>query len=166
VLQSAALFIATEVETKPQPGRSVEVTNQFGTEVLDLRDSRLLLVPSATGRRWSLDRLDHFLCYDAAPELEREPPEVTLSDRYGTDTLQVGGAFLLCNPVEKTHNGALTPIGSPEEHLTCYELLGVPPGERTRIPRQAGLRTQFGAVRLELLDARALCVPSQKRLLP
>jgi len=162
VLQPEALLVANELEPRKTPPRSVEVTNQFGSEVLDVGSAQLLLVPSAQRRKAIPDRLDHFLCYQATSPEGRDRPTVSLSDGLGTDTWQLGGPFLLCNPVEKTHRGRLTPIGSPEEHLTCYEL---PDAEPTRAPA-TNVWNQFGPARLSIRGPRALCVPSEKRVLP
>jgi hypothetical protein len=174
--QPEAHLVAIEVAAAgPPTRRRVEVTNQFGTEVLTVGAPDMLLVPSAKSLAptppGAVPRLlDHFLCYDVRGEnddhddrgRDQVRARVVLTDQFGQEDVDVGEAVRLCNPVAKTHGGVTTPIESADEHLTCYDI----DGERGRPARLSAIvRHQFGVEHLRVGSARALCVPSQKRLM-
>lgn len=147
--------------------RTVQVTNQFGTQLLEIRKrDDHLLVPSAKRIVDSADldtptvpqNLDHFKCYRA----ELKPPgpfpqfDVALKDQFGTQHVRLKPPSLLCNPVEKNYE----PIKNPREHLTCYpyQLL-----EGDFITPDVVVLNQFGLQPLDVLDSKKrLCVPSLK----
>jgi hypothetical protein len=47
---------------------------------------------------------------------------VYLEDQFGTIEAKEEWAEFFCNPVEKWHDGVLTPISYPDHHLTFYRL--------------------------------------------
>jgi hypothetical protein len=67
--------------------------------------------------------LEHFNYYLAADERGYIPlgEVVYLEDQFSAVQAEVGYAAGFCNPVEKRHDG-VTPISSPDHHLTIYSL--------------------------------------------
>ena len=82
---------------------------------------------------------------------------VTLTTQFGTEVVEIGPPQWLCNPTKKIHNGVLTPITNPTDHLVCYEIHPSQP-IGTAIVRQ----DQFGPGDGFLTFNRWLCVPSLK----
>lgn len=166
--QEEAHLVGMQIRARtPSRLRVVEVTNQFGKDVLWVGPPELLLVPSAKSLAPAPpgavpDQLDHFLCYVVVDSsVGRGHGIVVLRDQFRKEKVRVGRAVRLCNPVEKTHDDRVTPIGSREEHLTCYEI-GT---SRPQRPRAVTVRNQFGVEPLTAFDPETLCVPSAKRVL-
>jgi hypothetical protein len=104
--------------------------------------------------------LDHFLCYTGSSPLT--PRSAVLSDQFMSDqTVLLGNADLLCNPVAKTVDGHITPIKFPQAHLICYALEHGPVP-----PRNVRVTNQFGVGRTVNtgpgITRSRLCVPSLK----
>ncbi len=148
--------------TFPQEGplRVAVVDNQFGQQVLLLREPVALAVPTL-----KLDPphrppvgLDHFRCYAAHGTAAIQPVVVALSDQFITPFT---GHFVLnpvsfCNPVRKRHGDQITEIQHPDAHLTCYSTT------RVRFTRETAIENQFGANRLVVGPPDRLCVPTRK----
>jgi hypothetical protein len=157
------------VKYKAKPGgrtfskRRVEVTNQFGAQILNVRKPAILAVPSSKSTS-SLPgdaptMLDHFQCY-ADDDNDRSaftPRTVVLKDQFKEETVRVLRPVALCNPVEKTHAGKISPIGSPDAHLVCYAI------KAGRFTSNVNVRNQFGESTLRVRSPVSLCVPSEKR---
>lgn len=146
----------------PQPlvPRTVIVSNQFGdAQRLEVAQAAALAVPTKKDDHDFPRNLDHFLCYRARGQRIDEP--VRLRDQFLLDRARVLDPIALCNPVEKTHDGVVTPIQHPDEHLVCYTI-------RTQTPVARAVRAdnQFGLETLNLGSADILCVPSKKQLVP
>jgi uncharacterized repeat protein (TIGR01451 family) len=144
--------------------RRVEVTNQFGTQILTVRRPTILAVPSSKNVGGSPGdpptMLDHFQCYRFV-ELDDgggafRPRTVVLKDQFKEESVRVRRPVALCNPVAKTHAGHVSPIGSPDEHLVCYTIRAAPFAARVNV------RNQFGDATLRVRRPVSLCVPSQK----
>jgi uncharacterized repeat protein (TIGR01451 family) len=152
--------------------RRVEVTNQFGTQVLIVRKPAILAVPSAKSTSGPPGdpptMLDHFQCYRVGDDDDDDDDDrrafttqtVVLKDQFKEETVRVLRPVALCNPVEKTHDGTVSPIGSPDEHLVCYAL------RAGRFAGNVNVRNQFGNATVRVRRPVSLCVPSQKRELP
>jgi hypothetical protein len=82
---------------------------------------------------------------------------VTLTDQFGPGNTAVGRIFRLCNPTVKVHNGVVTPIQRPDDHLVLHQT-----GPQALIPREVKIRNQFGEQVIVTQDARVLGVPTQK----
>jgi hypothetical protein len=101
------------------PPRRVIAHNQFGSYELDVNRSRYLLVPTLKNEQLphpfpSLP-VDHYKCYDAFGPLVDKT--VTLITQFGTEVVDVRRPELLCNPVEKVHDGVTSSITNPTDHL-------------------------------------------------
>ena len=145
--------------------RTVQTTNQFGTETLTVVKPITLCVPSAKDEdsqppALAVTAVDHFKCYKAktakgTPKFQSR--EVSLADQFETkDTLVIKPAEV-CNPVDKNGEGILNPTG----HLECYKVKDV--SGQIKFDKTAVFTTnQFGEEALEALKAQRLCVPSTK----
>jgi hypothetical protein len=154
--------------------RRVEVTNQFGTQILTVRKPTILAVPSSKSTSGPPGdpptMLDHFQCYRFVEDDDDDdddddggafrPRAVVLKDQFKEETVRVRRPVRLCNPVAKTHAGQVSPIGSPDEHLVCYAI------RAARFAATVNVRNQFGDATLRVRRPVSLCVPSQKRELP
>jgi hypothetical protein len=146
----------------PEPSRRVVVNNQFGESFLDVGQSRYLLVPTVKNEEqvpfpFPPLPLSHYKCYDAVgPYVVRT---VTLVTQFGTELVQVAKPRYLCNPVEKIHNGIVSPILNETDHLVCYDIF--PP-----VPLNVTVSTQdqFGVRGGVVFENRWLCVPSLKEI--
>jgi hypothetical protein len=136
----------------------VVVKNQFGDQSLTVTDARYLAVPTQKSphRQPPVD-LDHYLCY-AASGLQVAVP-ASLADQFQRERVKVTTPVLLCNPVQKQHNGAVTDIRHPDDHLVCY----------TKTPRQfataRGIKNQLESTQINTIASDLLCVPSKKQVL-
>jgi uncharacterized repeat protein (TIGR02543 family) len=86
----------------------------------------------------------------------REP--VYLEDEFCAVEVEVQEAWYFCNPVEKEHNGVLTPISSPDHHFTAY---GLAYGEELQ-EWSVAVDNQFGTQQLTVRGPVGLAVPTQK----
>lgn len=144
----------------PQPpvNLNVLVSNQFGEQTLTVFDARYLAVPTQKSPHPQppVD-LDHFQCYAATGHQLMKP--AALKDEFHSEQVQLISPVLLCNPVKKRHNGVITDILHPDNHLVCY----------TKTPRafvtQRNLRNQFGTAQaIATIASDLLCVPSKKAI--
>jgi hypothetical protein len=143
-------------QTAPQPAinRRVLIRNQFGDQTLTTHDARFLAVPTQKQPHGPPQSINHFNCYAAeGPALN---VSVGLRDQFFDSTQTVLGPALFCNPVQKTHDGVVTPITDFNDHLTCYNLNYVP------YPRDVRLRDQFGTFSIRTEYSDMLCVPTHK----
>jgi hypothetical protein len=148
----------------PEPERTVTVRNQFfGTRERELKigNPEYLLVPtSKTHDRRTYPksrRLDHFKCYKV---LEGDKPEadVRLVDQFERTENVALKPVLFGVPVAKEHDGVVTRIINPRDHLVIYELKR----HDSRPVARIGLTDQFGQFDGEVYTRMYLCVPSQK----
>jgi hypothetical protein len=99
-------------------------------------------------------RLDHFLCYRAAPS-DFEARKVKLRDQFGRSKARVLRRTNLCNPVDKNDEG----IEDRRAHLVCYTIKRRTPFQR----RDVAVSNQFVQdYRLRVLGPTHLCLPSAK----
>jgi hypothetical protein len=112
--------------------------------------------PTAWGQPVDFFEETHFRCYIVSQQTPQPAETVTLSDQFLEDVaLTVDEPLQFCAPTSK--NGV--EIEEPEEHLTMYDA----PQELT--PHlTVSTRDQFGARALEVVSARVLLVPTQKRV--
>lgn len=163
-----ALYLIDPQQTTP---RKVVISNQFGDQVLALRNAEILAVPSgaavptATGAPPSTPAipkdLDHYKCY--AANGENIGVTVTLTDMFHKELVQVLEPFLFCNPVHKTHPIGTPPttIQKPVDHLTCYKITPTPIQQTVYYNNQFVTPTK-GAPSLAVGPADMLCAPSVK----
>ncbi len=134
--------------------RTVKIRNQFGERVITTQDARVLAVPTQKDPHGPPQQLNHFSCYVAQGAAVNE--SVGLSDQFYDSKHKVGSPVLFCNPVQKWHNGAVTPVSNPDDHLTCYSM------SRDPFSRTVDLHNQFGDHRFQSKYADMLCVPTKK----
>lgn len=132
------------------PTRSVVVRNQFGgQQTLKVTLPRWLAVPTQKDSLPPPERLDHFKCYTASGTSVNAT--VTLEDQFQLEKqVSVLRPIRFCNPVQKTHLGAVTQIQNPDAHLVCYDVV-----------KKAALRNQFRQEN-HIFRKVNLCVPTLK----
>lgn len=146
--------------------RKVEVTNQLGTVVVEVRRPTFLLVPTAKSESQPVPPpappgVDHFKCYKVKGG-RGHPESLEVADQFGTLLVDVKRPRWLCNPADKNGEGIQDPAG----HLLCYAVRTAP-----RVAAFEGtiwFANQLAAGVIEARRARPteLCVPSTKRPLP
>jgi hypothetical protein len=144
--------------------RNVLVTDQFGANApWQVTTPKYLLVPTAKtiGDQTFDDRRNqnHYWCYEAnGPRIGER---VTLADQFsGPDNVRVTTPTLLCNPVEKVHNGQTFPIEDEELHLACYEIHGKQKTEQFTLTAE----NQFENDQFQTAAWEILCAPAEKTL--
>lgn len=162
--------------------RNVQVDNQFGAFLLDVkRSDRRLLVPASKDPDNPPEPLDgthhvnHFLCYDVDERRRRDDDDDGDDDDRVRITVSVAAQFnqsapmfeirkpvRLCNPVDKNSEG----IKDEENHLLCFQVKPVRRRDTTQRVKDIHVRDQFGQNQVDTLKIRELCVPSTKTLLP
>jgi hypothetical protein len=135
--------------------REVKIRNQFGDQTLITQRALYLAVPTQKEPHGPAFNLDHFNCYTVSDGPAIKVP-VVLTDQWFTSTHKVARPKLFCNPVQKTHNGVVTPIIHPNDHLTCYAITPVP------FSKDVILHNQFGNPVFSSQRADMLCVPTDK----
>lgn len=102
-------------------------------------------------------QVDHFKCYLPEEATQVQIAPVTLTDQFAPSNTAVGRIFRLCNPTRKIHNGVVTPIQFPDDHLVLHQT-----GPQMLVPREVRIRNQFGEQVLVTQDAKVLATPTQK----
>lgn len=157
-------------EPKFEKIKNIVVTNEFGeTTVAVKKDAKKLLVPSAKDPNGMPDELDnvqinHFKCYDTKyykfePKWEKKRT-VTLTDQFGSMTMELKKPRQLCLPAEKIHDDVTSEIPSEENYLLCYDLKKIK-GEPKFKKQNVFVNNQFGPDELEVKKPKKLCVPSE-----
>jgi len=102
----------------------VNVVNQFGEQTLSLYGSYLLAVPSEKISFGPPPSLDHFKFYEVVdgPDVDVVLPKVGDQFYTGVEEVEVNSLRYFGNPVAKTDDGVLTPIGDSDHHLTLYDI--------------------------------------------
>jgi hypothetical protein len=108
------------------------------------------------GIRPASARLEHFGCYTSPTGKGFKPRTVRLTDQFGSRTAKVARGVSLCNPTRKNQE---QPVVNKHDHLRCYQ---TDPGKSVR--QTVMLRNQLGPFSVDVLDPRALCVPSTKQI--
>lgn len=166
--------------------RSVQVSNQFGTQTLVTGEAEILAVPSGktpippNGGPVSLPpipepgELDHFRCYSASgPSINQR---VLLNDQFFVSNAEAATVLtprLFCNPVSKSvppPSGCPagmfcqfpnTPITHPGAHMVCY--LMSPATPFTGVVAYNNQFVPAGTLpTVKLMSPDLLCVPSTK----
>jgi hypothetical protein len=147
------------INPPPAPVLGVQITNQFGPQVIQVRQPLHLLVPSLKVPGPPAPTplptppgltLDHYKCYDATGPAPMLP--VMLQDQFGVENVEVGAVLLFCNPADKNGEG----INNAIDHLTCYEIID------TITPVPVTIGNQFHDFVSVVTDPFALCVPTFK----
>ena len=141
--------------------RNVVVRNQFGqNQPLTVRKRDSLCVIAAKDGvpldPMSASFLDNFACYKVKGAQISQA--VTLTDQFGTVSSTAKTPRLLCNPVDKEHEG----INRPANHLVCYRLTGTPKFSRDITVEDQIVGQDLRAKRGTCSKRALVCVPSVK----
>jgi hypothetical protein len=105
--------------------------------------------------------VDNFNCYKVK-DLKNPPlgdhDGVSLTDQFGTGTVDVKKIAMVCAPADKDGSG----ISDPLTHLCCYK---VKSAKLDPAPR-AQIADEFGSLQVEVKQSGMLCQPCSKALLP
>jgi len=152
----------------------VLVSNQFGDIILDVEEEKLLLVPSAKDLDFLPPLLvntfvNHYKCYEVevtegTPEFEKRIVHIFDPNFDESRDLEVKKPKLLCNPVQKIHDG-ITEIIVPENHLLCYDVKPAEGEPKHEKRKNVSTNNQFGPELLDTEKEMEMCVPSMKILL-
>ena len=140
---------------QPIIAREVKIRNQFGEQAIVTGQAKFLAVPTQKEPHGPPTNLDHFNCY-AVTNGNPVAEVVGLSDQWFPSVHKVARPALFCNPVVKLHNGKVTPVIHPNDHLTCYKITPRP------FDKTVQLHNQFGDPVFRSKQADMLCVPTQK----
>ena len=166
-LAHLACYDLTGVQETPADTKQFVVRNQFGSAELTAGAPKRFCLParkqvvrkkgepplgSGTAALAALG--DHLACYATSGSAVGKT--VRLTDQFHVERVRVGKPRYLCAPAEK--NGER--IQHPLQHLVCYAITNL--GGRPLSPLDVRVRHQFGIVRLGILAADTLCVPTQK----
>lgn len=154
--------IAYEGLVDPPGHWEVEVDNQFGTnQKLSVEGVPwFLAVPTQKLEPGDHDPpsfLDHFLVYRALGDAVQV--DIGLNDEFGDeDAVSVVIPFLFANPCRKTHDGNVTEIKDPDEHLVFYAL-----SSEDFVEFYLLVDNQFGLQEFDVANTASLiAVPSEK----
>jgi hypothetical protein len=143
----------------------IQIVNQFGgCTFSEVEGPWLLAVPSEKTDFEPIEPaptvLDHFMCYWVGEDviLPEWPGVVHLEDELCAVEADVSSPWGFWNPAEKWHDGVLTPIVNPDDHLLAYDI------HYEEEPHwwQVEVSNQFGIQSLIVYGPVALAVPTQK----
>ena len=150
-------LIAHPIIGPTEPGRDVDVNNQFGQQHVVVKNAVFLLVPTQKQPGGPPHDLDHFKCYAVVSGQLPTQQVVDLLDQFHNEPqVQVVNPDFFCNPVEKTHNAQVFPITHPDDHLLCYRISAQP------FSTSVQTNNQIGPENLSVVFPSDLCVPTQK----
>ncbi|HXJ33678.1 MAG TPA: hypothetical protein VMS22_06510 [Candidatus Eisenbacteria bacterium] len=101
--------------------------------------------------------LHHFQCYEAKPFAFAGISGVSVQDRYGSQTVQLGTPHPFCLPSDKRGEDPTAP--ADPQHLLGYPAAGEP----LRVANQT-VTNQFGTVKVDITRRTFLMVPTAKSL--
>jgi hypothetical protein len=169
-----------EAHREPRHERKMaEVQNQFGTMIVETFKPDRLMVPSGKSLDLAIPpaipvpgpNTNHYKCYTVKATGFQSPGDVAVLDQFTDDDgkkLGIVRPTRLCNPVEKTHNGVITPIiedpNNEFDHLMCYSVRAGA-GERLHKKTNVLSNNQFREEKLVLKRELEFCVPTKKTLL-
>ena len=143
------------------PQKGVSVRNQFGSQRLLVREARRLCLPTQKRKLQQSFQpiqspIDHRQCYRVEPlgSLLRQGPigQVTLTDQFGVETVDIGQPVQLCVPVQKN--------ASQVKHVVhaavCYAIADAL--KRVTIE----IKNQFERRQITTKKPIMLCVPSAR----
>jgi hypothetical protein len=132
----------------------VVLTDQFGRQTLDPFPALELLVPVLKNPQGgqAVPTAPHLKAYEVPPDTI-DPPQVVLTDQFGTETVDPMRVDRLLVPSLKDGAGNLQ--GS---HWNCYTIVG------TVDPQEVVLTDQFGTETVDLGTAAFLCTLSEKQV--
>jgi hypothetical protein len=137
-------------------GPPVSMADQFGTQVTDLGETSLFMVPAEKNLEAIFDPFTHLTCYDILDPALPPPALVTVTNQFVTDQpIDVGVARELCVPTEKL----IAPGPIDGDHYRCWEASD-PSG--TSLGIDVTLVDQFQGFTSTVLEPFRLCNPVDK----
>lgn len=139
------------------------VVNQFGSLLLDVKRTDILMVPTSKDGVPQNPPLDHFQCYKV--KRSRGTPRfvpiagVTVVNQFESVTVTLTKPVLLCAPANKNNEDPTAP--SHPDHLLCYKTKDGSFGTEEHT-----ISNQFGLDSVTVIHRRELCVPSLKNPVP
>jgi hypothetical protein len=166
VIRIPAHFKVYDVDqnTPVHAPESVLLTDQFGTETVQVSQARLLLTPvekRRTGRPAEpiLRGDEHQVCYVVSGGRDQQRT-VRVTNQFETGaTLRVDGPTRLCAPASKSLTGPPTVPPVDTQHYKCYAAFEPSP----RPEEIVDLVDQFGTERVGVRAAQLLCNPVTKQ---
>jgi hypothetical protein len=99
-------------------GPPVTIEDQFGTQVTDLGDVSLFMVPVEKNDEPIFDVFTHLSCHDIPDAVPSTIPDVTVTNQFVTDQpLEIGDPREFCVPTEKL----IAPGPIDGDHYRCWE---------------------------------------------
>ena len=145
----------------PQPqALTVNVTNQFGDQTLNVYDGVYLLNPALKNQTGPLPVKNHYKAYNCLGAPINAP--IGMVDQFDGWQATVLTPRWFLTPVDKQvgqpGTGQYYPIVDPNQHYVCYEFQPPDP-----TPYLATMYDQFAqGVHLNLYPGRYICVPTYK----
>jgi hypothetical protein len=149
-------YVAYEIFPQRFFSIPVNTFDQFGTHVLQVDTSKILLVPTRKLRAEPPPPPNHYKTWRILPQTF--DTTVFVQDQFMEDSLRLVGLEFLSNPVTKIVENDTSNIISPNDHLTWYKAFG----RDTLI--QVGWVNQFQTVPIPIpIDSvKYLLVPTEK----
>jgi hypothetical protein len=157
-----------EIDAPSFTNVDAEVTNQFGTQIIELLRPVRLLVPTAKGDLGppplpptgppNPPVIDHFNCYAAkGPAVNKT---VMIEDQFGILQVKARQPDYVCVPVNKNSGGFVNPNGAFGFGLACYDVDTTP--DRQDFKGMFYIDNQFtaGAEEHQIHGPRELCLQS------
>ena len=137
-------------------GPPVTIADQFGTQVTDLGDVSLFMVPVEKNAEAVFDPFTHLSCHDIQEAAASTFLDVTVTNQFVTDQpLDIGDPRELCVPTEKL----IAPGPIDGDHYRCWEVTD-PSGVSLAIG--VTLADQFQGFSSLVMDPFRLCNPADK----
>jgi hypothetical protein len=131
---------------------TVQVQNQFGVRMVEVKKSQLLCLATAKNDEGTPTQLDDFLCYKGKFTPKPAKRDVTLVDQFGIVETKTKKPLFLCNPAAVDGS----PIENRLNHLECHAI------KPRKVKVTATAVNAFGTETVTTKKAVALCVPSGK----
>lgn len=160
-LDHLAGYVISARNPRFTPRVNQTVVNAFGTTQLTVVRPILLMVPSAKSLvglppPHGTPNIDHFQCYVVRNARARRA-RLTVTDQFGTMTLDVKRPSRLCTAVDKRGEGII----NRDDNLLCYEVRTSSGTRRFTGPgKPVYIDNQFGPDTLKVTRPTELCVPS------
>lgn len=137
-------------------GPPVTIADQFGTQVTDLGDVSLFMVPVEKNSEAIFDPFTHLTCHDIEDPAPPQSGSITVTNQFVTNQpLDIGVPRELCIPTEKL----IAPGPIDGDHYRCWEATD-PNGDVLGIG--VSLVDQFQSFGTVVMDPFRLCNPADK----
>lgn len=157
-----------KADTTHTPEVGIEVTDQFGTLIVDTVKAQRLLVPTLKGLGSApvddpSSLANHYACYkiklnDAS--LDFSKPQVSVTDQFESRLYDLKKPLRLCIATNKNSEGVPAPAGN----LMCYKAKAADgEADHTPVENTIHLKNQFAAdLRVDTIKEFELCVPATR----